>query len=103
MFDLNSEAKYARIVQLAAGADHTCALSVDGRVKCFGSNVHAQLTSRAALLTNVPFEPAAAVRVAGMQQICAGNDFTCAVRASDGVLLWYMLRSACGQFYLILF
>jgi alpha-tubulin suppressor-like RCC1 family protein len=69
-----------KIVAVAAGADHTCALSETGLVRCWGSNAALQLgTSQVAGQTEVP-------QVVGVTAslISAGADFNCAQPTGGG-------------------
>ncbi|MGQ0799861.1 MAG: RCC1 domain-containing protein [Pseudomarimonas sp.] len=75
-------------VQTAAGQFHTCALSSQGAVKCWGSNRFGQLGSRDA----APNQRETPVLVAGLSSgvtsISAGQLHTCAVLASGEVRCW---------------
>lgn len=71
--------------QVAAGAEHTCALAVDGRVFCWGRNTSGAL--------GVPVGPLAAnpVQVLGLDAvaIASGFEHSCAItRTGGGVYCW---------------
>ncbi|MCC7107591.1 MAG: chromosome condensation regulator RCC1 [Chloroflexi bacterium] len=73
------------VAMLAAGANHTCAIS-NGGVKCWGDNDWGQLGDGSSR------ERGNVTQVAGMTQdvlsIDAGHDHTCAVTASFQVKCW---------------
>lgn len=58
-------------VELAAGDEHTCALSRDGRVRCWGSAT-----------------PSPVPNLSGVVQIAAGAAHTCARQTSGAVACW---------------
>lgn len=70
-------------IQLALGWDHSCALTVDGAVWCWGSNGHHQLgeigSDQSAVPARVPSLPA-------MTAIWAGANQTCGSARDDGQL-----------------
>lgn len=76
----------ARVVQLSAGARHTCALQGRGSVYCWGGNGNGQLgDGTARTMRPTP------VRVTGLDdatQIAAGGLFTCALRRDGTVACW---------------
>ncbi len=71
-------------VQLAAGANHTCAIVTGGAVKCWGENAGGQLGDGTGLNSASPVD---VVGLAGATQIAAGDNFTC-VRVAGGVKCW---------------
>lgn len=75
-----------KVLQIAAGGYHTCALVAEGRVKCWGGNDYGQLgdgTTQQRLL------PVDVVGLSGgVQAIAAGWNHTCAVTATGGVKCW---------------
>jgi cysteine-rich repeat protein len=80
-----------RVVQLAAGADHTCALLDTGAVRCWGSGEHGQLGHGNTGDIGDDEEPAAAgdVNVGGrVIQLIAGGYHTCALLETRAVRCW---------------
>jgi len=71
------------VESLAAGPQHTCALS-QGRVLCWGSNASGQLGREDAALD----VPGAVPEVIDAVAITAGNGFSCALRAQGGAWCW---------------
>jgi alpha-tubulin suppressor-like RCC1 family protein len=71
-------------VQLAAGYAHTCALLIDGTVKCFGYNNRGQL-GRAATGEAANPTPTLVANLSGVVQIDAGGYHTCALLAGGTV------------------
>lgn len=80
------------IVQVAAGATHTCARREAGGVACWGSNLYGELgdgtrATRPAPITVLGLEDAISVS--------AGFGFTCAVRRDRSVVCWG--SNVCGE------
>lgn len=84
-----------RILALAAGADHTCALFESGRVKCWGFNYSGQLglgdTKKRGIApdemgSHLPFVDLGPERTA--RQIAAGGSHTCALLDNGTVKCW---------------
>jgi hypothetical protein len=71
-------------VQIAAGRSHTCALTTDGRIWCWGGNYSGQLGAggwEASLAREV-------AGLAGLQSIGVGSSHTCAVTDDGEVRCW---------------
>jgi hypothetical protein len=75
----------ARVVQLAAGKSHACALLDDGTVRCWGSNYSGQLGDGTTTFRTAP------VAVSGLRNvafIAAGDRHTCAALLEGSVSCW---------------
>jgi alpha-tubulin suppressor-like RCC1 family protein len=71
--------------RVAAGAMHTCALLGDGRVYCWGQNVHGQLGDGSTTSRSVPTPVAGDVR---FRSIEAGGGSTCGVSTEGAQHCW---------------
>ncbi len=84
-----SEVRRAGVVEIAAGAMHTCALRAGGSVDCWGTNQHGQLgVERLALA----WAPARVPGVDDAVQIAAGWGLTCRRRREGAVRCWGSVR-----------
>jgi len=70
---------------IAAGNNHTCALTTSGGVKCWGFNDTGQLGDNSTTTRTAPVDVSGLA--SGVSAIAAGSDHTCAV-ASGGVKCW---------------
>ncbi len=71
------------VVEVSAGASHTCARYDDGTAKCWGNNQYGRLGSAGAN-TSTP----RTVGLTGITQISAGGGHTCAVRTDTTLWCW---------------
>jgi alpha-tubulin suppressor-like RCC1 family protein len=76
---------------IAAGSEHTCALTSSGGVKCWGNNVNGQLGD-GTTINKPPYGKATPVDVSGLTSgisaITAGKRHTCALTLVGGVKCW---------------
>ncbi|MBL8055523.1 MAG: hypothetical protein JNK29_02440, partial [Anaerolineales bacterium] len=76
----------AGVPRLAAGIGHTCALTADGGVKCWGANGDGQLGDGTTLNQGAPV--AVAGLTSGVTAVATGWRHTCALTAAGGVKCW---------------
>lgn len=72
------------VTAITARANHACALRMDGAVWCWGDNTHGQLGNSTTVASPVPVS---VQMLTGVQQISAGDGYTCAVQRG-AVLCW---------------
>ncbi len=73
-------------IALSAGANHTCAVRLNGRVLCWGNNASGQVgNGMAGAPVAMPIEVAGIVDAVG---VAAANLHTCVVRKTGGVRCW---------------
>ena len=80
------------IVQVSAGDGHTCALTSEGEIKCWGFGTAGQLgndanTSRS-YPVNVIASTGSTAPLTGIVQVSTGRNHTCAVTSAGGVKCW---------------
>lgn len=74
------------IMAIAAGHAHTCALTTQGAVRCWGDNTHGQLGDGSA---QAQARPAAVAGLdSGVAAITAGHSHTCALAAGGRAMCW---------------
>lgn len=77
------------VIGLSAGANHTCALTTTGGVKCWGSDTSGQLgdgREGAGVFSSVPVDVYGAS--GGITSVVSGGVFSCALNAAGGVKCW---------------
>jgi alpha-tubulin suppressor-like RCC1 family protein len=76
---------------IAAGIAHTCAITPEGGVQCWGNNSHGQLGDGTNRASNVPVNVLA---IGGGSTIVAGGNHTCVLTGSD---VWCWGQNSQGQ------
>ena len=75
------------VTQISAGANHTCAVTTVGGVKCWGSDADAQLGDNAALANKATPVDVSGL-TSGVARVSAGGRHTCALTISGGLKCW---------------
>lgn len=77
----------ARVEKVVAGGDHTCALTGDGRVYCWGGGDRGQLGNGSMDYSSLP-APIQGVDDETFVDVAAGYDHTCAVTEGGAAYCW---------------
>jgi alpha-tubulin suppressor-like RCC1 family protein len=87
---VNDTSNQAQVLQIAAGASHTCALLGTGSVRCWGSNSAGQLGygNGNPAVAGTPAQNGDVPVGGAVTQIAAGSNHTCALLATGAVRCW---------------
>lgn len=91
--DTLSGSPLSGIVAVSAGERHTCAVTSDGKVKCWGANYDGQLGD--GTLANNRLTPVEVTGLADAASVSAGTSTTCARLTGGGIKCWGY--NDCGQ------
>ena len=79
------------VIQVSAGAEHTCGLTASGGVKCWGNGANGRLGHNVLTSSVSPVavkDVAGTGTLSGIVQISLGQEHTCAVTSAMKVLCW---------------
>ena len=86
------ENRIVRFQSISAGGDHTCALTTDGKIKCWGSGFYGQLgngnTSNQSTPVDVHTSTENQDSLSDIAAISTGFSHTCALTTDDKVKCW---------------
>ncbi|MQF69154.1 hypothetical protein FIM12_02300 [SAR202 cluster bacterium AD-804-J14_MRT_500m] len=74
------------VSSISAGADHTCALTTEGGIKCWGSNGNGRLGYGGVTDYAIPIDVSGLE--SGVSVVSAGSRHTCAVTTAGGIKCW---------------
>lgn len=74
------------ITAISGGGRHTCALTSNGRIKCWGHNDSGELGVGTTISSSVPMD--AIGLTSGINAIAAGGDHTCSLTSDGAVKCW---------------
>ncbi|WP_437340538.1 RCC1 domain-containing protein [Achromobacter spanius] len=75
------------VASVAAGSNHTCAVTTTGGLKCWGYDAQGQLGNDAAL-TSQPIPVDVFGLTSGVASVAARGQYTCAVTTGGGLKCW---------------
>ena len=76
------------VAQVSAGGNHTCALTTQGAVKCWGANYDGQIGDGGANVDQTSPLPVPGLGNGTATQVSAGSGHTCAVTTQGAVKCW---------------
>jgi alpha-tubulin suppressor-like RCC1 family protein len=76
------------VVQITAGQGHTCALLTSGEARCWGANGSGAVGDGTTSQRRLPATVGGSTPLGGIQEISAGDAFTCAVLTSSEGRCW---------------
>ena len=69
---------------VSSGNSHTCAITTDSKVTCWGDNTNGQLGGQ----SQMPFSPVTLANLQGVSLLSSGGDHTCAIVGDSIVKCW---------------
>lgn len=86
VLDSAGNAPLGGVVAIAAGQDHTCAVTSAGAALCWGDNSQGELGNGASTQSSLPVQVSGVTT--GITSISAGSGFTCAVTTAGATQCW---------------
>ena len=94
--DMTGQLKGRRLVEIAIGSSHTCALDAGGRAYCWGSNTHGELGIASGAdqrLVPTRVDASGVLRGVDLIDIGLGYDHSCAVGENGRAYCWGKARA----------